>query len=118
MDECKTINVILQENGIIRDKTGNIIGRIATMDGLDFNALDTAGEMESDRNEAMVWRRLLWLNHGHTGMYGDDGEMQCQECLREYGFWDWKTISAAEVESKMTIANMKKFSEHINKVRG
>lgn len=22
-------------------------------------------------------RRTLWLGHGHTGLYGDDGEMQC-----------------------------------------
>jgi len=43
MDECKTINVILQENGIIRSKAGNIIGRINTMDGLDFNSLHLEG---------------------------------------------------------------------------
>jgi hypothetical protein len=30
--------------------------------------------------EEMVVRRLLWSNHGHMGMYGDDGEMQCAAC--------------------------------------
>lgn len=27
-----------------------------------------------------VYRYELWSNHGHTLMYGDDGEMQCAEC--------------------------------------
>lgn len=34
-------------------------------------------------------RREWWLNHGHTGMYGDDGEMQCNMCA-PFGFYDWK----------------------------
>jgi len=38
-DECKTINVILQENGIIRSQQGFIIGRMATMDGISFAEL-------------------------------------------------------------------------------
>lgn len=31
------------------------------------------------KNE-LILRRLLWANHGHMGLYGDDGELQCQEC--------------------------------------
>lgn len=27
------------------------------------------------------YRKELWLNHGHHGLYGDDREMQCIECL-------------------------------------
>lgn len=34
-------------------------------------------------------RKHLWLGHGHTGMYGDDGEMQCMECAK-YGCADYK----------------------------
>src|SRR3990170_4300361 len=34
-------------------------------------------------------RKWLWLNHGHQGQYGDDGEMQCAACLR-YGVVDYK----------------------------
>jgi hypothetical protein len=30
--------------------------------------------------DALEARRLLWLRHGHRGLYGDDGEMQCNEC--------------------------------------
>lgn len=29
-------------------------------------------------------REYLWLTHGHMGLYGDDGEMQCSECGLDY----------------------------------
>ncbi len=29
-------------------------------------------------------RKLLWLNHGHLGLYGDDGEQQCSECMLDF----------------------------------
>lgn len=45
-DECKTIGVVLQENGIIRNKAGNIIGRIATMEGVNFSDLHQASQQE------------------------------------------------------------------------
>jgi len=32
-------------------------------------------------------REFLWLNHGHDGIYGDDGEMQCGQCMPH---WDYK----------------------------
>jgi hypothetical protein len=31
-------------------------------------------------------RRELWLHHGHEGLYGDDGEMQCARCMPT---WDY-----------------------------
>jgi len=31
-----------------------------------------------------ILREYLWLSHGHRGLYGDDGEMQCSECLADY----------------------------------
>lgn len=43
-------------------------------------------------------RRLMWLGHGHTGMYGDDGEMQCSECMR-LGCWDYKRAPLSEVRA-------------------
>ena len=61
--------------------------------------------------EILTLRQMLWLNHGHKGMYGDDGEMQCGECSHEYGFWDWKRTSIAEIQSKMMEANLKKYQE-------
>lgn len=29
-------------------------------------------------------REALWKGHGHTGLYGDDGEMQCGTCLIDF----------------------------------
>ena len=60
--------------------------------------------------EISILRRMLWLGHGHKGMYGDDGEMQCGECASEYGFWDWKRTPINEIQSKITKANLKKFA--------
>ena len=40
-------------------------------------------------------RRLLWLWHGHDGLYGDDGEMQCMKC----GGLDFKRAAIADIEA-------------------
>lgn len=32
-------------------------------------------------DENIAFREALWLRHGHTRFYGDDGEMQCIECV-------------------------------------
>jgi hypothetical protein len=65
------------------------------------------------QEENKILRELLWLNHGHTGMYGDDGEMQCAECLSEYGFWDWKVIPADEIKVRFVAANIRKFADRL-----
>jgi hypothetical protein len=41
-------------------------------------------------NEAeLAARYILWSSHGHDGLYGDDGEMQCVKCA-PYGLTDYK----------------------------
>ncbi len=35
-------------------------------------------------NENETLRKLLWLSHGHRALYGDDGEMQCSECMLDF----------------------------------
>jgi hypothetical protein len=45
---------------------------------------------------AQELRHYLWLGHGHRGMYGDDGEMQCIECAR-FGLSDYKRKPLADV---------------------
>jgi len=42
-------------------------------------------------------RIYLWLSHGHRGVYGDDGEMQCVECSP---VWDYKRAPLADVVLK------------------
>lgn len=45
----------------------------------------------------MELRRHLWLGHGHYGIYGDDGQMQCSECGAAYRLWDYKIAPLADV---------------------
>lgn len=54
-------------------------------------------EADLERDNAEL-RRLLWLRHDpkHTAiLYGDDGEMQCGECLL-----DFKRMSPKEIEQR------------------
>lgn len=52
-------------------------------DGLAASA--PAGEVDAEYELRKHW----WLGHGHTQVYGDDGEMQCYECM-PFGMWDWR----------------------------
>jgi len=58
-------------------------------------------------------REYLWLSHGHTGQYGDDGEMQCQACC-VYGCTDYKREPLEKVIETTIIArrdvNISKFA--------
>ncbi len=66
--------------------------------------------------EILKLRELLWRNHGHKGMYGDDGELQCSECIHEYGFYDWRRTDIDEIVAKITEANMRKFNSMQDKI--
>lgn len=57
-------------------------------------------------NESRLLRKLLWLRHGHDGLYGDDGEMQCGRC----GV-DFKRQSAAEIDEAFYNAGLRALSE-------
>jgi len=50
------------------------------------------------RNEFLerTLREHLWLNHGHEGLYGDDGEMQCAACI-PYSVSDYKRQPVEEL---------------------
>ena len=48
------------------------------------------------KSDEMALREFLWLNHGHTGQYGDDGEMQCQMCCH-YQCTDYKREPLSKV---------------------
>ena len=43
-------------------------------------------------------RELLWLYHGCTELYGDDGEMQCSRCLI-----DFKRDDPTRIERKLML---------------
>lgn len=48
-------------------------------------------------------RRLKWSSHGHRGIYGDDGEMQCGECA-PYGCVDYKREPLDKVDRAYRMA--------------
>ena len=50
------------------------------------------------RDEVYRLRKLLWSLHGHNGLYGDDGEMQCAECIL-----DFKRGSIDELEYRLNL---------------
>jgi hypothetical protein len=52
-------------------------------------------------------RTVMWLNHGHTGMYGDDGEMQCSECSK-FGCWDYRNAPMDEVRKAYQMARFER----------
>jgi hypothetical protein len=51
------------------------------------------------------YRKELWLNHWHHGLYGDDGEMQCITC-HQYGATDYKRDPLEKVERATFLARM------------
>jgi len=54
-------------------------------------------EQQRDKVE-LEYRRLMWLSHGHNGMYGDDGEMRCAECMIYGATWDYRRDPLDRVE--------------------
>lgn len=53
-------------------------------------------KLKAAADENIAFRKALWQLHGHVGLYGDDGEMQCGECVK-FGETDYKRAPAAEV---------------------
>ena len=71
------------------------------------NALDRA---ERERDEAARRERyLMWIHHGHIGIYGDDGEMQCGECSK-FGCWDYKNAPIEAVRAAYQAAMLERSS--------
>lgn len=60
----------------------------------------------------LKYRQQLWLSHGHKGLYGDDGEMQCQEC-QPYGVTDYKRDALAMVEDAYRCACVQRASQRL-----
>jgi hypothetical protein len=53
--------------------------------------------------EELILRRLLWLRHGcnPAALYGDDGELQCHECMI-----DFLRMPARDIEAVFDEAGM------------
>lgn len=85
---------------------------------LESRIAELEGKLREVQEENSLSRRWMWLNHGHTGMYGDDGEMQCSQCLMKYGFWDWKRTSIKEMHDKIAEQALKEECGEVERLRG
>ena len=64
--------------------------------------------------DELILRRLLWLHHGHQGLYGDDGEMQCSEC----GGLDFKRHPVSLIEKRFDDIAFQKMANHFAEKNG
>lgn len=69
------------EGGVTHPSQNTSMGEAAAGQGLD---LETEQRL----------RKYLWMSHGHEGMYGDDGEMQCVACRP---VWDYKRAPLRDI---------------------
>lgn len=53
----------------------------------------------------MELRQTWWLSHGHVGLYGDDGEMQCSACA-PFGAWDYKRAPLQTLRDTLCALNV------------
>ena len=66
-------------------------------------------DVEGIKKDNLKLREILWLRHGCTGLYGDDGEMQCGRCVI-----DFKRDSVNKIEKifyENSLEELKKLSE-------
>lgn len=54
-------------------------------------------------------RFKIWRGHGHVGIYGDDGEMQCGQCSPN---WDYKRAPLMELVNAV-LADRKSMKDEI-----
>jgi hypothetical protein len=54
--------------------------------------------MEKLKEENRILRRLLWEYHGCENLYGDDGQLQCSQCMI-----DFKTDPATAIEKRLRL---------------
>lgn len=57
-------------------------------------------------------RELLWLRHGCKGLYGDDGEIQCNKCMI-----DFKRHSVEIIEAKFYKMGVDLLTNYLKKVK-
>lgn len=93
-EECNTLRSSINLNqrvwDLLRYQRSDLLdANLITLDEYDNLADDHSAVARLESYDAMrereqSLRRELWLSHGHTGIYGDDGEMQCGECGIDY----------------------------------
>ncbi len=84
-------------------------------------------QLAEAQKENQILRQMIWLSHGHAGLYGDDGEMQCNipplcdfkrdpieqidKHLRERGIAEWTTNQQLESRLDRAEALLRRMKE-------
>ena len=71
----------------------------------NLDTLSVVDGSEDVREDEMILRKLLWLNHRFdiNALYGDDGELSCGNCLI-----DFKRDSAEDIQNKFIQRGLEK----------
>jgi hypothetical protein len=86
--------VAAEERGAARPHGEEMTAALAEIQLESVGFLESLMELESLREESAWLRQQVWLTHGCgiTGLYGDDGEMQCGRCLIDFKRGHWEDI--------------------------
>lgn len=109
--ELKKLRYRLESMVASKYVKGIVLGQAECV--LALALLDSTQKPEPGSGDEKILRRLLWLRHdsSHSDiLYGDDGEMQCAACMI-----DFKRMTAADIEARLTDLGMKKLTEALSR---
>jgi hypothetical protein len=97
---------------VAQDNWPDLLFRNGGQDGPDARLIAAAPALLAEcvrlRAVERETRMALWAGHGHEGIYGDDGEMQCGACAPASGYpgglWDYRRESLPALAKH--VANM------------
>lgn len=79
------------------------LGNIAAREIFALTPSDASAALKR-HDEQLIEQRdryNLWTSHGHDGLYGDDGEMQCARCGVDYKRDSFIIVSAAATKARI-----------------
>lgn len=64
-------------------RASGLLPRLRIREAMTRDLRAAEGQLIPQSTELLI-RMFLWQGHGHEGIYGDDGEMQCGQCGCDY----------------------------------
>lgn len=109
---------LIREIGEVRQKLNDAIVDCAAWKSCSDAGDDVIGQLRSAlvaaQGENRILREELWQRHGHGGLYGDDGEMQC-------AIWpmtDFKRDPIEKIAEHLLAMDLERQSDHLKGVKG
>ena len=76
--------------------TGGIVVSLKAYQRQETEIAELRAELDQAKAREQTFRHGLWAGHGHTMLYGDDGEMQCGRCA-PFGMFDYRRARPEEI---------------------